>query len=126
MLALLNGIPTLDRVLDDVMKDFSTSARFTPAVDIRSNENEIAFSIDVPGVKESDLELTVEKGVLRVSGKRAGRGEFALAYTLPDTVDDEKLAAELADGVLTIRVPKLPKAQPRKIQIGRADKQLGT
>jgi HSP20 family protein len=45
-------------------------------------------------------------------------GSFSRSYTLPDALDDEKLAAQLADGVLTIRIPKLPKAQPRKIQIG--------
>ena len=94
----------------------------------------------MPGVKADDLEVTVENSVLRVRGARRpeakesekislGRayGEFALAYTLPDTIDGDKLAADLADGVLTIRVPKHPKAQPRKIRIGRnGSNQLGS
>ena len=143
MLALFDTIPTLDRVFDDVMKDawngFATAARFRPAVDVRVSHTEIVFVLDVPGVKADDLEVTVENSVLRVRGARRpdtkenekislGRayGEFALAYTLPDTIDGDKLAAYLADGVLTIRVPKHPKAQPRKIQIGRnGSNQLG-
>jgi HSP20 family molecular chaperone IbpA len=51
--------------------------------------------------------------------------EFALHYTLPETVDCEKLAVHLADGVLTLRVPRHAKAQPRKIQIGGGRPRLG-
>lgn len=52
-------------------------------------------------------------------------GEFEIAYPLPDTVDDEKLTACLTDGVLTPRVPKHPKAPPRKISVGGGSFQLG-
>jgi HSP20 family protein len=143
MLALWNTIPTFDRVFDDVMESafsgFATTARFTPAVDIRSKDNEIVFSVDVPGVKREELDVTLEGGVLTIKGARKheadqndkmslGRayGEFTLSYVLPDSVDGEHLSAELAEGVLTVRVPKHPKAQPRKIEIGAglADKQL--
>jgi len=142
-LSLWNTIPTFDRVFDDVMESalsgFTTKARFTPAVDIRSKDNEIVFSVDVPGVKREELDVTLERGVLTIKGARKleadqndkmslGRayGEFTLSYALPDSVDGERLSAELTDGVLTVRVPKHPKAQPRKIEIGagRADKQL--
>jgi HSP20 family protein len=53
-------------------------------------------------------------------------GSFTRAYTLPESLDEHQLSAELADGVLTIRIPKLPEAQPRKIQIsaGSTPKQL--
>jgi HSP20 family protein len=82
-------------------------------------------------VKQEDLEITLTNHLLTIKGSRRfdsreneqvmlGRayGSFSRSYTLPDALDEEKLAAELADGVLTIRIPKLPQAQPRKIQIG--------
>ena len=93
-------------------------------------ENEIVFTADVPGLKQADLDITLHNGVLTLKGERKyegndkdkvllGRsyGAFTKSYTLPDTVDAEKLSAELADGVLTVRVPQQPKQQPRRIAI---------
>jgi HSP20 family protein len=136
MLTTWSAVPMLDRVFDDVMRSAfghatTNASHFTPAVEVREKPNEYLFHIDVPGVKREDIEATFEDRVLAVKGTRRheageneqvalGRayGNFALSYTLPDTVDGEPLSAELADGVLTIRVPKHPKAQPRKITIG--------
>jgi HSP20 family protein len=135
MLTVWNTIPTVDRVFDDVMRSAfrgaSAPARFTPAVDIRAKEEELVLTFDVPGVKREDLDVTLEKNVLTVKGARhwqageeervtVGRayGDFKLSYTLPDGIDGEKLSADLSDGVLTLRVPRIPKAQPRKISIG--------
>jgi HSP20 family protein len=142
MLTTWNSIPMLDRVFDDVMGSalgYATkTATFTPAVDVIAREDEIVFQLDVPGVKLEDIEVTLENHALSVKGRRSyepgqnqqaliGRtfGDFQIAYALPDTVDDEKLTACLADGVLTLRVPKSPKAQPRKIPIGSGTPQLG-
>ncbi len=142
MLTVWNTIPTVDRVFDDVMRSAfrgaSSAARFTPAVDIRAKEEELVFTFDVPGVKRDDLEVTLEKNVLTVKGTRAreagaeervsvGRayGEFKLGYTLPAGIDGDKLAADLADGVLTVRVPRTPKAQPRKIAIAAGTARSG-
>jgi HSP20 family protein len=135
MLATWNAVSTLDRMFDDVMGSAfgtATSNRtFSPAIDVRASDTEVALVCDVPGVKQEDLEITLANHVLTIKGARRfdtqdneqvmlGRayGSFSRSYTLPDTLDDEKLAAQLADGVLTIRIPKLPKAQPRKIPIG--------
>lgn len=142
MLTTWNAIPVLDRVFDDVMGSAmgyaKKSVAFTPTVDVVGREDEIVFYLDVPGIKLEDIEVTLENHALTIKGKRdyehqqneqvlIGRafGEFQVSYTLPDTVDDEKLTACLADGVLTLRVPKHPKAQPRKIAIGRGTPQLG-
>jgi HSP20 family protein len=122
-------------MFDDVMGSAfgtATSNRtFTPAIDVRAGDTEVALVCDVPGVKQEDLEITLANHVLTIKGTRRfdtrdneqvmlGRayGSFSRSYTLPDALDDEKLSAQLADGVLTIRIPKLPKAQPRKIPIG--------
>jgi HSP20 family protein len=126
----------LDGLLDDVMGSafgYATkTALFTPAVDVIAKEHELVFQLDVPGVKQDSLEVTLENHVLSIKGSRTyeagpneqqmllGRayGEFSLHYTLPEAADGAQLAAYLADGVLTLRVPKQPKAQPRQIRIG--------
>lgn len=139
------GFPMLDRLIDDVMNDVSGTAfgrtgsqsTYSPAVDVRANDEEIVFVCDVPGLKHEDVEVTLENDVLTIKGQRRydggekdrvwlGRsyGAFARAFTLPDGTDPEKMSAELADGVLTVRVPKHPKAKPRRIQIGGGTKQL--
>jgi HSP20 family protein len=135
MLTTWNAVSTLDRMFDDVMGSAfgtATSNRtFNPAVDVRANDTEVVFTCDVPGVKQDNLDITLANHVLTIKGTRTfdskeneqvviGRsyGSFSLAYTLPDSLDEEKLSAELADGVLTVRIPKHPQAQPRKIQIG--------
>jgi HSP20 family protein len=137
-----NAFPMLDRLLDDVMTgvagtSLGTAAparNFAPAIDVRANNDEIVFTADVPGLKQQDLEITLEEGVLSIKGQRRyegngkdkvwlGRsyGAFERSFTLPDTVDPDRLSADLADGVLTVRVAQSPKAKPRKITIGVTD-----
>lgn len=148
MLTAWNGFPMLDRLFDDVMNDVTgkafgtgaTQSTFNPAIDVRANDDEIVFVCDVPGLKREDLEITLENGVLSLRGQRAYQGDekdrvlvgrsygaFANSFTLPDYVDAEHMTADLADGVLTIKLPKLPKAKPRRIEIGAGNghKQLG-
>jgi len=136
MMTARGPVPTLDRVFDEVVRAAFRgridAEPFTLAADIRENEQEYTFQFDVPGVKSDALEITLTNRVLDVRGVRhvessdgekvahaRPHGPFAASYSLPDTIDGEKLSADLADGVLTIRVPKHPKAQPRKIAIGR-------
>jgi HSP20 family protein len=135
MLTAWDAVSTLDRLFDDVMgSTFGTatnSQAFDPSIDVRANENEMVFICDVPGVKKEDLEVTLENHVLTLKGTRKfesredeqvmlGRayGAFKRTFTLPDYLDDTNLDAHLADGVLTIRIPKYAQAKPRKIQIG--------
>jgi len=143
MLTAWDAVSTLDRMFDDVMGSTfgaaTNSQTFEPTIDVRANENEVVFICDVPGLKQDDLEVTVENHVLTLKGARKfegrddeqvmlGRayGSFERAFTLPDDLDDANLDAHLADGVLTIRIPKHAKAKPRKIQIGNpsSSKQL--
>jgi HSP20 family protein len=142
MLTLWNDAPLLesfDRVFDDVMRSaFGTTGAaikaqsFQPAVDVRSDDDKIVFEVDVPGMKHEDLEVTLDNQVLTIKGTRKlqsgddkqrvllGRcyGSFSCSYTLPEGIDAEHLTASLADGVLTVTVPKLPQAKPRRILIG--------
>ena len=143
MLTRWDAVSTLDRMFDDVMGSMlgtATSTRtFDPSVDVHASDDELVFVCDVPGIKQDDLEVTLENHVLTIKGTRKfdgkedeqvmlGRayGSFSRSYTLPEYVDDQNLAARLADGVLTIRIPKQARAKPRKIQIsnGHDSKQL--
>ena len=136
MLTTWGAVTALDRMFDDVMGSMVGTATnpnsFVPEIDVRANDDEIVFVCDVPGIKESDLEVYVENQTLHIKGTRKfeareheqvmlGRtyGAFHRSFTLPSSLDEEKLSADLSDGVLTLRIPKLPKAKPRKIQIGK-------
>lgn len=136
MLTAWSAVSTLDRMFDDVMGSAfgtaTTNLSFNPAIDVRASDDEVALMCDVPGVKQEDLEITLANRVLTIKGTRRyenrenervtlGRtyGSFSRTYALPESLDEDKLTAQLADGVLTVRIPKLPKAQPRKIQIGQ-------
>jgi HSP20 family protein len=86
---------------------------------------------EVPGLTEKDLEITLEKHVLTLAGERKSNvpegvlpqrqpARFSRSFALPERLDTEGLTAELKDGVLTVRLPKVPEAQPRKIAIKTA------
>lgn len=135
-------VSALDRMFDDVMgASFGTATNprtFVPEYDVRVRETEVVIAFDVPGLKREDLEMTVEDRVLTIRGVRKfegeqtdqvvlGRayGEFTRSFTLPQTLDDENVTASLEDGVLTVRIPKHPKAKPRKILIGETSALTG-
>jgi HSP20 family protein len=106
--------------------------RFTPAVDVFEEQDALVLAAELPGLKAADVKVDVEKNVLTLSGERKlekeeakkgyhrlerSYGAFSRSFVLPDSVDGEKIEAALADGILTIRVPKRPQSQPRKIEV---------
>lgn len=101
---------------------------FAPAVDVQEDAEKIELHADLPGVKLEDIDIQLDKGVLTIKGERklaGGRGErntgaFSRAFTLPDTVDVDKIGASLQDGVLTLTLPKRPEEKPRQIKIAVA------
>jgi HSP20 family protein len=113
----------------------SATAMWIPAVDIHEYANRFELHIDLPGVDPATVELTLDGGVLTLSGARPqpsrgaadevhglrlerGHGHFHRRFVLPDTVDGEKVNATGNHGVLTVTIPKQAKAMPRRIQIG--------
>jgi HSP20 family protein len=102
-----------------------------PRTSVYENENGLTLVADVPGLRESELELSLDKNVLSLSGERKlavpekhtvhrqeRRGtRFQRQFTLPYKVNAEAMTAELKDGVLTVKLPKAPEAQPRKIAV---------
>ena len=129
----------INRLFGNVQQNDSSSsatAGWVPAVDINEYTNRFELYVDVPGVDPSSVELTLEDGVLTLSGERSAKGsangedtpqyrrierslgQFYRRFVLPDTVDSEKVNATGKDGVLTVTIPKQAKAMPRRIQIG--------
>jgi HSP20 family protein len=102
-----------------------------PRTSVFENETGLTLVADVPGLRESDLELTLDQDVLTVGGERKlavpeghtvhrqeRRGtRFQRQFTLPYKVNADAMSAELKDGVLTVKLPKAPEAQPRKIAV---------
>lgn len=105
---------------------------WTPAVDIEEHGDKFVIQADVPGVDPASIEITLEKGVLTLAGRRerpaapAGvtrchseraEGRFLRRFALPDTADAEAVSASNRHGVLQIVIPKRAQAQPRKISV---------
>ena len=130
--ALINRHPALS--LFDELNEFLTHEA-TPGMNLESeffeNESHFALSMDLPGVKKSDIHLEVKDRVLLVTGERKKRfskddevkSKFERSFRLPESVDAEKIEAHLEDGVLTLAIPKLEKAKPIKISISEGAKE---
>lgn len=103
-----------------------------PAVDIYENDNEIILQADMPGVVKEDVSVNIDNGTLSVSGIRKieTRGssiweefsdvEYVRSFSVPQTIEMERVEAELKDGVLKLHLPKSEKAKPRQIEINAA------
>lgn len=101
----------------------------TPLVDIYENENEILLYAEMPGVLKEDISVNIDNGTLSLSGVRklSATGaasweefvdvEYSRNFSVPQTIDVEKVAAELKDGVLKLHLPKSEAARPRQIEI---------
>lgn len=103
---------------------------WTPMADVTETDDAYLVEIDVPGVKRKDLTVEVAGTELRVTGEITEKekvgwlrhrtrhvGEFAYRTLLPADIDADHVSADLADGVLTVRVPKTEAAKPRRIAI---------
>ncbi len=127
----------INRLFGNARENDSSSATATwvPPVDIHEYSDRFELYVDLPGVEPSKVELTLDSGILTLSGVRPeqgvsargedvqarrterGQGTFHRRFVLPDTVDGEKVNATGKNGVLTVTIPKQPKAVPRRIQI---------
>lgn len=87
--------------------------------EVSETEDHFLLSIDLPGMKRDDLQIEVQSGVLTISGERAREPKrtFKRSFTLPESVQGDRIEARYEDGVLELYLPKAAEAQPRKIQI---------
>ena len=112
----------------------SADYRRLARMDAIRRENEIELRFDLPGIDPESIDVTVDRGVLTVSASRSEEytegekpfirervlGSYARRVRLSDAVDADKIEASYTDGVLTVHVPVLEQAKPRKIEV-RAD-----
>ena len=103
-------------------------------VDIREDQDHLYVEADLPGFKKDEVDITLENQTLTISAehredeKSQQKGDWLLnerryarflrSFTLPPTIDDQKVDAKLADGVLRITLNKREETKPRKIQVG--------
>ena len=114
-------------------------ASFAPPVDIYEDEHNLTFKIEVPGLEPKDMEVRVENNTLTAKGKRTFEkeekeenfhrierryGAFSRSFTLPNTVDPEKVSADYDNGVLKIQVAKRAEARPKQIKVNVTQKTL--
>src|SRR6059058_5358105 len=107
-------------------------ADWSPLVDITEDDHEYLFKADLPEMKKDNLRVTVEDGVLSVSGERKSEkedqkkkfhriersfGTFRRSFTLPEDADSTKVTAEFHDGVLKVHLPTTPIARSKGIEV---------
>jgi HSP20 family protein len=118
--------------LADGKEETMTVAQWSPVVDITEDDKEYLIKAELPEVKKEDVKVTVEHGVLTLSGERKfekeeknkryhrierSYGSFTRSFSVPDDADDTKVAAEFKDGLLTVRLAKNEKARPKTIDV---------
>lgn len=105
---------------------------YIPNTDIHETDEALTLVMEMPGVEKKDVSIDLENDILRVEGRidfskydgmepvytEYNVGHYTRSFSLSGKVDQEKISAQLEDGVLTVAVPKAAEAQPRKIAIG--------
>jgi HSP20 family protein len=137
----LNDVAVLQNRLNSIFQDFArpeetsealVTGSFVPAVDVYEDAEKLVLKLEVPGIRREDLDIRVEGRTLTVKGERKfeseGKeenfhrierryGSFVRSFTLPSTVNTEKVEATSADGVVSISFAKKAEAQPKQIRV---------
>ena len=113
-------------------QELMTAAEWTPAIEISEDDKEWLVKADLPEVKKDDVKVTVENGVLNITGERKfekeqkdkkyhrierSYGSFFRSFTLPEGADGAKVSAEFKDGVLKVHLPKDGKAKAKALEV---------
>src|SRR5438552_19102716 len=109
-----------------------TTTSFAPPVDIYEDEHNITLKIEVPGIDEKDIDVRIENNTLIVHGERKFEkeekeenfrrverqyGSFTRSFTLPNTVDAERVQANYEKGILKIQLAKKAEAKPKQVKV---------
>jgi HSP20 family protein len=104
---------------------------FVPAADIYEAENDLTVVLEMPGVEKKNIDINIEDGVLSIEGRidlakyqglqplytEYNIGHYSRSFRLSSKIDQSKIAAEMKDGVLSLKLPKVEEAKPRVIQV---------
>jgi len=127
----------MNRLFEDASRNWkgdepAATTTWSPAVDIFETEGEIVVKAELPGMDRKDITLNLENNVLTLKGERRflketkednyhrierSYGGFSRAFSIPATVEEEKIRADYKDGVLKIVLPKKEQAKPKPIRI---------
>ena len=137
----LSDVAVLQNRLNSIFSDFSrqdggqealAAGNFIPPVDVYEDEHKISLKLEVPGIKQEDLDVRVENQTLTVKGERKFEaeekeqnyhrierrfGSFVRSFTLPVSVDTASIAAKYENGVLAIDLTKKEAAKPKQVKI---------
>lgn len=139
-LDVTNPFRAVEQMLDDLWRDWPARGFQTdtsrpvlrPAMDVIENDDSITLRVDLPGLEVDDVHVELEDHLLTISGsigdtieeegdryhyRERYSGTFRRSLRLPNTIDAEKVDASFDQGVLNIRLPKLPQAQPKRIEV---------
>jgi HSP20 family protein len=126
------GIRLFQDAVNRLFSEPSSARPWAPPVDILETENDLILKADLPDVDMKDVQIELEQGTLTVKGERkfdkkedgAGYhriersyGAFMRCFSIPDTVDADKVKADYKSGVLTVTLPKKAAAKPRSIKV---------
>src|SRR3954471_4602717 len=120
-------------------KDQLSAGSFVPPVDVYEDEQNLVLKLEIPGLNDEDINVSVENNTLTVQGERKFEkeekeenfhrierryGSFVRTFKLPNTVDAEKVEASYEKGILKITMAKRAEAKPRQIKVGIGQKTL--
>lgn len=126
----------MDRLFDETFfgrqADWEGQLSWSPALDVSETADEYQVKASLPGIEPDDLEITYNNNLLTIKGEMQSEreveeqryhlrerrsGSFSRSISLPSTVDAEHIQASYTAGVLTLHLPKLEEAKPRRIQV---------
>jgi len=130
----LAGFPRLfDEPFGSLMQGIGAFAQeWKPLVDVMENKEGITLKVELPGMKQEDINLSIENDVLTIKGERKQEkettegsftrterayGSFQRTLVLPSTVEADKVKATYRDGVLEVSLPKKEEAKPKAIKV---------
>lgn len=124
----------INKVFNDLLpsSEVDSTSRWIPAIDVFEREGNIEIELEAPGIKEEDLKIKIEDGMLIISGERKfekedkkenyyrmerSYGSFSRSFSLPDNIERDKIAAKYENGLLKISLPKKAESQPKEIPV---------
>jgi HSP20 family protein len=138
---------SVDRLFRDAFQEpfellsLTDGETLAPSADVYETPDSVQLRLEIPGIDEKDLSISVDNGVLTVRGERKLEegekeenflrlerryGVFSRSFTLPQTVDTDHISANYVNGVLRVELAKRPEAKPKRIPIHGGQKALGS
>ena len=128
----------MDRLFDNADATVQNGGSWIPPMDVIEQGDEILCTLEVPGLTQEDLDIRVEGNVVTISGEKRFEqthgeksgfqhlerryGRFERSFTIPQSVDSERVSARYDKGVLTVTLPKAERSKPRRIAIASDSK----